>query len=92
MFKRIIELSEKSISPQELDILNTYSKPTPDYELDKEIKIAKRKGYDIRIAREYPDRFLLDIFREGEEVNSIYVDKKDLLDNRVDIINLIHDR
>lgn len=92
MMKRILKLVEAVISPEELDILSTYSKPTPNYEIDNEIKLAKKKGYDVRIVKEYPNKFLLDVFKGGDKINSISVDKKDLLNNNVDIINLIRNR
>ncbi|HBY20325.1 MAG TPA: hypothetical protein DEG71_04845 [Clostridiales bacterium] len=92
MMKKILKLVESVLSPEEMDILNTYSKPTPNYELDREIELAKSKGYDIRIVKEYPYKFLLDVFKNKERINSISIDKKDLLNNNVDIINLIRSR
>ena len=92
MMKRTLKLVEGVLSPEEVGILDTYSKPTPNYELDNVIKLAREKGYDIKTVKEYPNKFLLDVFKGGDKINSISIDKKDLLNNNVDIINLIRNR
>jgi hypothetical protein len=90
MFKRIKSLLEAIMSPEESDIFNTYSKPTPEYVLDKLIKSAKNKGYIIKIISENDDEYVLDIDYENEHLTKKKISKKQLLLGNISLEDIIY--
>lgn len=89
MMKKIIDLVEHLLSPEELDVFDRYSKDTPHYILDNLIKRAENKGINISISREDENNFYLSIGDREDNPTIKKVPKLKITDGSITYEDLI---
>lgn len=87
---KIFKLVEHLLTRDEIEVLDKYSKPAPDYELDLLKSELKNKGYDLDVVKDNRDNFFVDITKQGNIVNHKVLSKNKLMYGAYKIEDLIY--